>query len=286
MPKLSGDRAGRPTVSTARSIGGSAPVSVSFDSNAWEKIFDPGDRDCAPIRAALADGQLKGFICESGFRIEAIRKRERENYFAQPHSAWRDHGIVTRDGKQYFHTSIGPADELHPGLPPEQIPKLQAALATGFKLMRGLAWMGLPAPPEIRDPLLFVAETTEARREREQRQLDVAFLIESRGIGRAAFDAAGGWANNLGDPPDRNRLRKACAEWADGELVSAHTAYQHDVLCTNDFARAAGASIFDAANRAWVTAEFGVVLLTLDELATKVAAGAPCSARLRRDPDV
>jgi hypothetical protein len=46
---------------------------VNFDSNAWERIFTPADTICAPIRAALANGAMAGFICEAGFRIEAIR---------------------------------------------------------------------------------------------------------------------------------------------------------------------------------------------------------------------
>jgi hypothetical protein len=51
------------------------PVRV-IDSNAWERIFDLTVSEWTPIRAALANGRLKGFICEAGFRIEAIRKGE------------------------------------------------------------------------------------------------------------------------------------------------------------------------------------------------------------------
>jgi hypothetical protein len=57
---------------------------VSFDSNTWEKVFDPVDRDWVPIRSAVSSGRITGFICEAAFRIEAIRKRERTAYFAEP----------------------------------------------------------------------------------------------------------------------------------------------------------------------------------------------------------
>jgi hypothetical protein len=67
------------------------------------------------------------------------------------------------------------------------------------------------------------------------------------------------------------RLRNACAEWADGELVGAHIAYRNDVLCTDDFARAAGRSVFDMTNRAWLIAEFGVAFRTLGELVADLA---------------
>ncbi len=244
---------------------------VSFDTNAWETIFGLGDAKCAPIHAALVDRRLEGFICESGFRIEAIRKRDRVSYFARPYMDCQLHGIVTRNDRQYMHWSIGPADDRHPGLPVEQADKLQRALRAGVRLMRGSSWMGLPAPKEIRDPSLFAPETAEAARKREQLQLDVSTLIDRRGVGKAAFDAAGGWSERVEDHPAAERLRKACAEWADGELASAHIAYRNDVLCTNDFARAAGKSIFDGKNRSWLTAEFGVVFRTVDELVAEIA---------------
>jgi hypothetical protein len=39
-----------------------------------------------------------------------------------------------------------------------------------------------------------------AAREREQRQIEVMELIEARSVGKAAFDALGGW-NPAGTPP-------------------------------------------------------------------------------------
>jgi hypothetical protein len=145
-----------------------------------------------------------------------------------------------------------------------------------------LNWMGLPTPSEVRDPTLFVAEMLEARGEREQRQLDVAALIDSRGVGKAAFDAAGGWAERANNQPGGEALRNACAEWADSEMVSAHIAYQNDLLCTDDFARAAGRSVFDMTNRAWLVAEFGVAFRTLGELVADLAVDRKRCARVHR----
>lgn len=238
---------------------------VTFDSNAWEKIFDPADRDWVSVRSAIARGRIGGFICESGFRIEAIRKRERAAYFAEPAMDVQfPFSIVMRDGKPCLHlASVGPADESHPGLPEVQSSKLKKALAAGVRLMRGGAWSGLPSPVEIRDPALFVQTNDPGR---EQRQIDASARIEARGVGKAAFDAAGGWTAQAGLPHNEREFHKACAEWADGELVAAHIAYQNDILCTNDQARAAGISIFDSANRAWLTAEYGLQFATLEEL--------------------
>ena len=92
--------------------------------------------------------------------------------------------------------------------------------------------------------------------------------IEAHGVGKAAFDAAGGWNGMAAAPHNGKVLAKACAEWADGELVASHIAYKNDILCTNDQARAAGISIFDRENREWLASEFGVRFATLEELLT------------------
>ena len=241
---------------------------VSFDSNAWEKIFDPKDCKCAPIHTALKARSLEGFICEVGFLIESIRNLDRADYFKQPHADLRFDGISTRNGRSYLKMSFGPLDDRHPGLPVVQAAKLQTALAAGIRLMRVLNWMGLPSPQEIRDPMIFVPETPDATHEREQRQLDVSARIDARGVGRAKFAAVDGWSVRI---KDTHRVREACAEWADGELVAAHIAYQNDILCTHDCARAAGRSVFDLTNRSWLTTDYGVVFKTIDELLAEIA---------------
>ena len=245
---------------------------VSFDSNAWEAVFAPGDTAWAPIRAALLSGRMEGFICSAGFRIEAITKRDRPSYFAQPHMAvTMDAPIAAKDGVFYVSMSMGPDDGRHPGLPPVQAEKLHCALASGIKLMRGNNWMGLPGPAEIRDQDLYVFEDAEASREREGRQLLASAAIDGRGVGKAAFDAVDGWTDRPRTPTEEKELIRACAEWADGELMAAHIAYQNDILCTNDLARSAGRSIFDATNRVWLAASYGVECLTLDELMARVS---------------
>ena len=164
---------------------------VSFDSNAWEKIFDPTDRDWTSIRAALATNQITGFISEASFRIEAIRKSERTSYFAEP-TMQMQVSVVERNGKPHIRMTMGPDDARHPGLPEVQSAKLKSALDAGIRLMRTASWLGLPRPAEIGDPALFM-QAAHGDSEREQRQIDALARIEARGVGRAAFEAAGGW---------------------------------------------------------------------------------------------
>ena len=239
---------------------------VTLDSNAWEAIFDEARVDLAPLRTAFAGGQLKGFICASAFRIEAVRKADRPEYFQQPHTA-SDCGLVLHEGRPMVKMSFGPDNSRHPGLPSQQQQKLEMALRAGVKLIRGGAWMGLPSPPDIMDPNLYEAESPEAARGREKREIDVFYQIEQRGVGKAVFDAAEGWEIKERSLAEDRRLAAACAEWADAEMVSAHIAYQNDALCTDDRGRNAGASVLDETNRAWLALTFGVRFLTVRELA-------------------
>jgi hypothetical protein len=162
--------------------------------------------------------------------------------------------------------SFGPDDSRHPGLPSQQKQKLDSAFRAGVKLIRGGAWMGLPSPQEVGDLNLYEPESPEAARERGQREIDAFYQIEQRGVGKAAFDAADGWEAKERSLAEGRRLTAACAEWADAEMVSAHIAYQNDVLCTDDLGRNAGASVLDETNRAWLASTYGVRFLTVREL--------------------
>jgi hypothetical protein len=248
-----------------------SPPRVTFDSNAWERVFDPYDGRYAPVQAALSGGRIKGFICEAGFRIEAITKRQRPDYFAQPLMDVTTDIKPLGNGTFELITSIGPDDRKHPGVSDIQATKLRLAMQSGMKIMWGQYWLGLPRPPGLYSPANFVVETAEESEARQERQRAAASQIEGRGVGRGAFAAVGGWEGRPRTQVEDKQLAKACAEWADGELVAAHIAYQNDVLCTDDRARGAGVSVFDAQNRAWLAADFGVVFMTLDGLMAMVA---------------
>ena len=65
------------------------PIRVTFDSNVWEKgVFpdkfpvDPNHIFLPKIKEALQKGRLQGFICETVGTLEAIKRKERANYFA------------------------------------------------------------------------------------------------------------------------------------------------------------------------------------------------------------
>jgi hypothetical protein len=244
-------------------------MKITFDSNAWEKIFNPGN-GCSATIAVLNAKLIQGFICWTSFRIEAIRKSNRAAYFQQPHMDF-DVGAKIVEGRPWLTFSLGPDDSRHPGPPAKQREKLDRAFEAGVQLIHGGNWLGLPCPREISDPARFVGESELERAAREQRECDASWLIEQRGVGKAAFDdAEGGREKRVRDAAAEQRLSRACAEWADGETVSAHISYQHDFLCTDDRGRSAGISLFDEGNPRWLSETFGLRFMSTEELAAAV----------------
>jgi hypothetical protein len=239
-------------------------MKITFDSNAWEALFDERQPFDAVV-ASLFAKRITGYICASNLQIEAIRRISRAEYFQQPYMGF-DFGVVSLDGSPMLRMSFGPDDRHHPGLPATQKEKLERAFEAGVLLIHGGNWLGLPRPIEIIDATKFVAEDEQERSARELRESEVSWHIQQRGVGKAVFDGEGGWELRSRDKSAERRLSRACAEWADGETVSAHIAYAHDILCTNDRARRAGNSIFNDVNREWLATSFGVKFMTVEEL--------------------
>jgi hypothetical protein len=218
---------------------------ITLDSNVWERISQSIDPESRAIRNAFVEKRAEGLICESAFRIESIPRSQRAAYFSRPLSSIHTPGdVVLINGQPHIRIiSFGPDDSLHPGLPMIQAERLLLAVDAGLRVMRGMAWLGLPCPQEALDPSSFVEETAVQRNEREQRQIAVNTAIWDRGVGKAVFDEIGGWQGFHSGTCSEKRIARACAEWADGELVAAHVAYGNDILCTEDRGVGSGRSI-------------------------------------------
>ena len=74
----------------------------------------------------------------------------------------------------------------------------------------------------------------------------------------------------LGKPRSRieaKKINRAVNEWCDGDSVASHFAYNNDLFCTEDFGKSAsGATIFESKNRAWLTSQFGIRFVTMEQL--------------------
>lgn len=97
---------------------------------------------------------------------------------------------------------------------------------------------------------------------------DVVETIEQRGVGPALLRSLQEKAGGRADAIEEKDFARAVAEWADGDSVAAHVAYNNDLFCTEDQGKSPGdSSIFDANNRQWLAVTYGVEFATVRELA-------------------
>lgn len=249
----------------------------------------PRDKDhicLREIKGALEDGRLCGFICETVGTLEAINKKKRADYFANrtPKSDIRTETIGNNTNLTItFRTD----HSLHCGLDPRLMENLQEAQRIGMRSLPAPR-LNLPAPSRfLNDPTFYEPQafTSEAY----DRFGNASADIEARGAGAAAIAAvvrrieqrspANAQVPKPGsqlllhakDDAERAEINKAVAEWADGDLVAAHIACKNDLLCTRDEGKSARSpSVFDAINRAWLKADYGVEFVTIPELASRL----------------
>lgn len=154
----------------------------------------------------------------------------------------------------------------HPGLPPQQSQKLLKAQELGFKVIR-MTNFGTVRSPEIPQDMLLTVESYDAYWDYAERLSNCSEFITNLGCGYHGYQVM----KQTRQPGSPEKLAAAIAEWVDGDALSAHYAFGVDVFCTNDQAGKAGAgSIFYASNLEKLKSQFGIVVLSPDELLCRV----------------
>ena len=271
---------------------------VTFDSNSWQRVVrpasfpkDPRQPSFQAINSVLQDGRLHGFICETVGTLEAVRRDARGTYFAGGRAKVDFVEKETDAGRIHVQVSMGPDHSKHPGLPGILSDMLQEAFELGFRLLSAPR-IGTPRPSDfltaggnLREEIFAANGTDEEFHDRLERFGKVLRALEARGVGKAAGESVaaaiqtrlGGasrpWFEYLDkakDQAEEKAMQNAIAEWADGDAVAAHIAYDNDVFCTEDAGKSAGVSILDANNRAWLSSTYGVSFASLSELAERL----------------
>lgn len=175
-----------------------------------------------------------------------------------------------------------------PPLHRENVRRMEAAKALGVKILK--------APPrtaafKLEDPTgeYFVSD---AERGDLSAWIDrihkAAAAIESHGVGFAQIKALSRqlgvngsqelWVKALDSAKtdhERAAVLRSFREWADGDSIASHIAYGVDVFCTRDKGKGhLGPSILDPDNRRWLTADYNVRFMTIEELAAALPHGA------------
>jgi hypothetical protein len=270
-------------------------VRVTFDTNALSDVIAPetsqrgalGTASGKKVRAAVEADLAQGFFSETLITLEGIKNADRSAVFGSTtvDSTYR-HGIAP-DGNGVTYIDMRVEQPARKPLDQRQADRFQAAFDLGMKLLLGAPIIGMK---HVDDPegKRYLAEPDEATLTRRlERHWDVATAIEARGLGCAQakqlareIQADIGGDNSffvyLGkprSPPEQKKIKRATAEWTDGESVAAHYAYGIDLFCSEDFGESASpASVLDNGSRAWLTDAFGIQFVTLAQLADMVTA--------------
>lgn len=243
-------------------------ISVTFDSNVWEKIVDESKRStdsiCESIFTKIKDKNIKPFFFEGLAVLENIPKRDRKKFIG-------DYKATTSfqiDDEEPHITEGSQNPELSDYLQ-ENIPK---ALELGFKFIHN---------PRIGAPSLNLPEQYKAAdekyslSERLERTFECSRFIESLGAGKAKLH------NRLDGDGNRGAIKqtkedhslsdkqyaKDIGEWVDGDSLAAHYGFGIDYFCTNDQARGAGmASVFHPNNLNKLDEKYGIRVVSPAEL--------------------
>jgi hypothetical protein len=257
----------------------SAVSTVTFDSNTLDSVVSPEtaqreNRDAAvTVQAAVKDGRIRGFFSETLYTLEGIVNCERSEILGKTR--------VKVGASSVF--SVGSHHERNP-LNPRALARIQGALDLGMLPLRTAALF--PRRYDDRFPLFVPAGGHTELVSCMDKVNALTLEIMKRGFGQAvARDIGvrfGERRVNLAEPElwhqslDRARGKKeqkqvaeAVAEWADGDSVGAHYGFGIDLFCSEDFG-GSGPSVLDHNNRKWLHEEFGIVFVTLAELAQRV----------------
>ena len=264
-------------------------MKVTFDTNTLKGAVTPelndgksAVSDCMAVNAALKTGRIRGYFSEAMVALDALGQQDKVDVVGGA----RIVSETRATGPRSMTISIGPRWQRTP-ISDIFLARLQAARALGMRAMIGPRRIGdsLPVKGFGDDFYESYAEPAEliARGEKAN-EVDAA--LASRGLGRARAVKLGleysercgktgeWWPEGLGrarGDTEREAVRQAINEWADGDAIAAHVGYRNGLFCTEDFGGGAGEqSALHPVQRAWLATAFGVVFVTLSELATRL----------------
>lgn len=259
---------------------------VTFDSNVWRPVSDPSRFPNDPmydsfkkIHDALRNGQIEGRISESIFTLEGIARKDRKKILVSYKPKIGRTEEVLPDVRINLGFRIGPDSAAHPGNNSFLSSHLEDALDVGFRLMHCHRVAGV-TNSDIRAEWYASISPLETS-DIANKFGEVGRKIEAAGAGIAWVKAIGAthakpeehWPQGLANAPlsEDKAIASAVAEWADGDMISAHVAYQNHYICTRDEGKSAGVnSVFSKNNRAWLEKDYGVKFVSPVELGNLV----------------
>jgi hypothetical protein len=257
---------------------------VTFDANTIPTRLELSPEDSLVVREALKDGRIIGFFSQTYCSLEGIEKKNRPEVLAKTSVGSRS----TSPSNNTINITI----EIRHHRPPlndKYSKAVQDALDLGLRALRGPARFVDGLRCQYPENEFYVVEPFDQLVAHRKKSNEVASAIEARGVGRAigvelgnAYNTSAGvtsdnpklWLQGLAHAESEAELKKvgkAIAEWSDGDGIASHVGYGIDIFCSNDFGvNAGGPSIMNEENRAWLSETYGVVFMTLSQLAQQI----------------
>ena len=246
---------------------------VTFDSNVWRIVASP---DKFPREKLLQTYQkindliqkkcILPCLAETVFTLEAIKEIDRKIFFGSYESEVSCSTEEAGNGQIKISLAIKPKADAHPGNNPYLSAHLEDALKLGFKLLRQPRIAGVKNPDISEE--WFLADNGVSIGERQDKFNTCLSEIELRGCGINHIKSIGNrfsggqhWLVGIRNAPasEDDNIAKAVAEWADGDSVAAHFAYDNTYFCTKDIGKSSGPnSILAEVNKKWVITKYNV----------------------------
>jgi len=255
-------------------------MKITFDSNVWRIISSPGKfpnepsiEDFKTIRKAIDEKKIIPFLCETIFTIEAIKRKDRKEFFSDYKANINSSVEEGENGEIKLSFSIGPDETAHPGNNSYLETHLNDAIQIGFQIIKLPRIAGIVNPDiEVHfyrhnDLSSYHDKVFKVGREIEEKEAGIFHIKE---IGKK-YNPNGMTGIKQAPESEAGNIAKAIAEWADGDSVACHIAVGGDYFCTRDTAKKAGdKSIFSKSNLEWLKEEYGFQIISPEELARNI----------------
>ena len=255
-------------------------TTVIFDTNTYRRVLTPNEYSedkniiyLQKIHTALVERKITGFLSETIFTLESIEKKHRKEYLSKysPQSTVEEK--VRDDGTICISIPISPEQRNIPKLDHNRIKYLEEARKLGIKIIKFPRIAGVKSAISEE---YFVNELDDEKlyNKHHEKTAKLATQIESKGLGMGRIKNLGAsyatcpefWIKGI-DKATTKAVAKAVAEWADGDSVAICYGHDIDYFCTEDEGKNCGSdSILSPANRKWLQKDYGVNIVSLENL--------------------
>jgi hypothetical protein len=259
-------------------------IRVTFDSNVWRNIASPNQfpkdqlfQTYQKINEFIQKKKMLPCLAETVFTLEAVKKTNRRAFLESYEPEITTSAQETGDGQIKISMVIKPKANVHPGNNPYLSAHLQDALQIGFKLLHQPRLARVKNPDILEEWFLV---DNDIPIEERQKKFECLLEIESRGCGISHIKNIGNnfsngqhWLDGIKNAPTSEdvNIAKAVAEWADGDSVAAHIAYDNRYFCTKDQGKNTASNlILSKTNKQWLTSVYNVEFVTPIQLEERI----------------